>query len=91
MSEDVLTCKTVVSVKEIEVLLHSKHNGFPVINAAGKVVGVIARDFLIILIRNKAFYKHKLSSHMSYVINAEEDRNLELLAEKEEKLLEKRK
>jgi len=51
----------VISIREVEELLHSKHNGFPVLNAAGKVVGIIARDFLIIMIRNKAFYKEEMN------------------------------
>lgn len=43
------------------------HNGFPVLNTAGKLVGIIARDFLIVMIRNRAIYNPR--NRMSTAIN----------------------
>jgi len=43
-------------VKDVaEALSKTTYNGFPVINTAKKLVGMISRDYLMVLIRNKVF------------------------------------
>ncbi|CDW75014.1 UNKNOWN [Stylonychia lemnae] len=43
-------------VKEVaEVLSKTSYNGFPVINTAKKLIGIISRDYLMVLLKNKVF------------------------------------
>ena len=43
-------------VKDVyETLTSCKHNGFPVVNNEGECVGIISRNFLAIIIKNKFF------------------------------------
>lgn len=43
-------------VKDVyEVLINCKHNGFPIVNNEGECVGIISRNFLAIIIKNKFF------------------------------------
>ena len=55
MCKDVVTLQSIADMKSIETALMTNHNAFPVINMAGKLVGIINRNFLIVLLQNKAF------------------------------------
>ena len=35
-------------------------NSVPVVNMAGKIIGIIPRNFIIILVENHAWYEHEL-------------------------------
>lgn len=37
-------------------LENTEHSGFPVLNSAGRPIGIIERDALIVMIRNRAWY-----------------------------------
>lgn len=50
MSSKVITLRTVDSVKRIHEALKSPHNGFPVLNMSGQVIGIISKSYLIVLI-----------------------------------------
>lgn len=58
MSPKVITLRTVESVKKIYEALQSPHHGFPVVNMSGQVVGLISKNYLIVLIKNKNYYSH---------------------------------
>jgi len=55
MARDVVTLQSIADMKSIETALMTNHNAFPVINMAGKLIGMISRNFLIVLLQNKAF------------------------------------
>ena len=59
MSTNVLTLNVVDSVENIYTVLKSSHHGFPVLNSKQRVVGLIPKNYLWILISNKAFYDKK--------------------------------
>ena len=57
MSKHVVSLKNVDSIQNIMKALKTKHHTFPLLNIHGNIVGLIPRNFILILIRNKAFYK----------------------------------
>jgi chloride channel 7 len=55
----VVTLDCVSSMKDItRHLKYTTHNGFPVINSQGNLVGLIARNTLMALISKKCWYNH---------------------------------
>jgi len=50
MSTDITSVKMVETVANIHEVLKTSHHGFPVLNSSGRVVGLISKNFLIILI-----------------------------------------
>jgi len=43
------------TVKEVADALKTNYNGFPVVNTAKKLIGIINRDYLMVLLKNKVF------------------------------------
>ena len=56
MKKDVVSLTTVYSMESIRKALDTSHNGFPVINTAGMLVGLINRRMVVVLLEQKAFY-----------------------------------
>jgi len=53
MKEKVKTMKPITPVKYIsEVIAGTTHNGFPVIDEDRNLVGLITRDYLMVLLKN---------------------------------------
>lgn len=50
MSENPLCLNVVAKMDKIKIALQSSHHGFPVINSKGRVVGLIPKNYLMILI-----------------------------------------
>ena len=63
MSTNILTLNVVDSVENIYAALKSSHHGFPVLNSKQRVVGLIPKNYLWILIFNKAFYDKKMPAN----------------------------
>ena len=59
MSTNVVSLTLVDSVSNIQKALETSHHGFPVLNMSGRVVGLIPKNFLVILLEKKAFYGSK--------------------------------
>jgi CBS domain-containing protein len=49
------------TIAEIKVALKTSHHSFPVLNKSGKFVGMMPRNFMIVLAKNLAFYTEDLS------------------------------
>ena len=56
MAKKVIAIKSVDSVKKIFEALKSPHHGFPVLNMNGQVIGLIPKNFLIVLIKKRCYY-----------------------------------
>jgi CBS-domain-containing membrane protein len=56
MATNVVSLNVVESVKNIHECLKSEHNGFPIVNSNGVLVGLVSQDILVTLIKNKEFY-----------------------------------
>jgi CBS-domain-containing membrane protein len=56
MSTRIVILKRVDTVENIFWALKSGHHAFPVVNAAGNMIGIIPSNFLIILIKNRGYY-----------------------------------
>jgi len=59
MAKDVVQLRTVETVSNIFKACQSEHSAFPVTNRTGRVVGLISKNYLIILLSLKAFYHNK--------------------------------
>jgi len=59
MAKDVVSLKTIETLSNIFKACQSEHSAFPVTNRSGRVVGLISKNYLIILISQKAFYHNK--------------------------------
>lgn len=62
MESDVTSLSCVSKVSEIVLALNTSHHGFPVLNLVGNATGLIPRNFLIILIKESAWYKEKIDT-----------------------------
>jgi hypothetical protein len=56
MARHPITCRNIETVENIKAALLTSHHAFPVMNSRGNVVGLIPKNFLIVLIKNKAWY-----------------------------------
>jgi hypothetical protein len=60
MSSNILALPTLADMKSIKAALFTSHQGFPVFNTAGNLVGLISKQILVPLVEKKAFYNRKL-------------------------------
>jgi len=58
MANKVIVLRSVETVSKILEALKSHHNGFPVVNFSGHLIGLISRNHLTILMANRVFYSH---------------------------------
>jgi hypothetical protein len=73
MSSELVTIKSVDDVKTIMGVLNSnKHHSFPVLNTKGVVIGLIPRNFVIIILQNQYFYNERSHSR-----NGDDTENLQ--------------
>jgi len=77
MAKELVTIRSVCSVRDAQELLETEHAGFPIINIAGNLCGIMSRSVLIRVIYNKGFYKatnveikNKLEDHKATIINS---------------------
>jgi len=59
MNKDVVSLHAVDTLENIYKACQTTHSAFPVTNRSGRVVGLISKNYLIILIGHKAFYHNK--------------------------------
>ena len=59
MTTPVVTLPCIADMASIKRALQTSHNAFPVINTAGKLTGLMSRNFLIVILSMKSFYKGK--------------------------------
>lgn len=57
MEKNVIYLATICDVGSVRRALTSTHHGFPCVNTAGKIVGMIPQVMLVTLLKKKAFYK----------------------------------
>lgn len=60
MESDVTSLSCVSKVSDILIAIKTSHHGFPVLNLVGNATGLIPRNFLIILLRERAWYSEKI-------------------------------
>ena len=58
MARDLVTLKCVETVENIgKALNNGNHHGFPVLNSRGDCIGLIPRNFIIVLLQKNWFYE----------------------------------
>lgn len=65
MSTNLVVLQRVDTLANIGEALKSGHHAFPVMNASGNLIGMIPRNFIIVLIRNRGFYEKESESNKS--------------------------
>lgn len=58
MSQDVMSIPTICSVQQLKEAIEKHHAAFPVTNTANRLIGLIPRNMLIVLGKERAFYKN---------------------------------
>ena len=56
MKKDVVTLSTISNMESCKKALQSPHNAFPVVNTAGRLVGLIPKSMVVVILEKKAFY-----------------------------------
>lgn len=51
--------ESVCSVRRISEVLKATYNTFPVVNSSGKLIGLMPKNFLIVILENHRFYECK--------------------------------
>jgi|DEB0MinimDraft_12_1074336.scaffolds.fasta_scaffold38188_2 hypothetical protein len=67
MSKKIVSLRSVDTVKNIYEALKTPHHGFPVTNINGQVIGLISKNFLVVLISKRVYYSHPEQKY--FVIN----------------------
>lgn len=62
MCKNLVTLNNVSNLKDIAKALSTKHHAFPVLNSKGNFVGLIPRNFLLILVSQRHFYGSNVDS-----------------------------
>ena len=57
MAEEVVTIPSVCDMQNIEKCFETTHEGWPVLNVAGNLCGIIPKSVLVTLLQKKHFYK----------------------------------
>ena len=60
-------------MEAVKKALQSHHHGFPVINTAGRLVGLIGKNMLCTIIEKKAFYNKENTDRAELNANANEE------------------
>ena len=63
MKVDVLSVPSLISVWQLKEAIMADHCAFPVTNTANRLVGLIPRKMLIVLGKQKIFYKKNRCMH----------------------------
>jgi hypothetical protein len=58
MNKDLVILQRVDTLENIAKAMSFTHHAFPVVNAAGNLIGMIPRNFIITLIKQKGYYVH---------------------------------
>ena len=74
MASEVVTLATISNMESCKKALQSRHNSFPVLNTADRLVGLIPKSIVVRLLEKKAFYDKArlISGRLSSVINEEQ-------------------
>lgn len=56
MAKEPITLPTIANMAACKVALQSHHNAYPVVNTAGRLVGLIPKRFVVKILEKKAFY-----------------------------------
>ena len=56
MSSNVVRLQRVDTLENVKLALQTSHHSFPVINSAGNLIGMIPKNFIIVMLRNKNWY-----------------------------------
>lgn len=56
MSKELVTLSTIANMTACKKALQSEHNAFPVLNTAGRLVGLIPKRFVVKILEKKSFY-----------------------------------
>ena len=67
MAKKVIYLRSVETVKNIFEALKSPHHGFPIVNINGQVIGLIPKNYLIVLISKRVYYSDQ--NQKFFVIN----------------------
>ena len=55
-SKDLVALQRVDNLENIAKAMDYNHHAFPVVNGAGNLIGMIPKNFMITLIKNKGYY-----------------------------------
>jgi CBS-domain-containing membrane protein len=69
MSKKINSLRSVETVKNIFEALKSTHHGFPVTNIKGQVIGLIPKNFLMVIISKRIYYSDQNQKY--FVINGQ--------------------
>ena len=56
MAKDPITLSTISNMESCKKALSSHHNAYPVVNTAGRLVGLIPKRFVVKMLEHKQFY-----------------------------------
>ena len=71
MSKELVTLPTIANMDACKKALQTSHNAFPVLNTAGKLVGLIPKSMVVKVIEMKSFYD-KESTDRSNLVSTED-------------------
>ena len=65
MAKKVVALRSVDTVKRIYDALKTNHHGFPIMNMKGQVIGLIPKNYLVVIISKRVYYSDQ---HQKYFV-----------------------
>lgn len=56
MNSNLVTFQRVDTLKNVATALETTHHSFPVLNEKGNLIGMIPKNFVLVLLHHRAFY-----------------------------------
>jgi len=65
MATELVTLSTISNMEACKKALQSTHNAYPVLNTAGRLVGILPKNILVKLLEKKLFYDKESTDRRS--------------------------
>ena len=67
MAKQLVTLPSIANMAACKTALESHHNAYPVLNTAGKLVGLISKSYLVKILEKKMFYDKESTDRSSMI------------------------
>jgi len=71
MNPEPVSLSSIAKMDEVIKALNTSHNQFPVINTAGKLIGIVPKRAIVRLLEKKMFYDKSMLDRQSLLGNEE--------------------
>lgn len=71
MAKKVVKFRSVETMENVAEALLTKHHAFPIVNQNNNLIGIIPRNFLVVLIKHQGFYNDKQRNVLDHSVSSQ--------------------